>query len=107
MRGLYRVADALLFPSRAEGFGIPPLEAAVVGIPAFIAETPALDELPLESAVRFEPGIDPGELAGRILARLRAGEPLRADRRRVWSAYRWERIYENSIRPLLERPDTD
>jgi glycosyltransferase involved in cell wall biosynthesis len=41
---LYREADALLFPSLYEGFGLPPLEAATFGTPAFVSDRGALPE---------------------------------------------------------------
>ena len=41
-------ADALLFPSVAEGFGLPPLEAYAAGTVALVADYPAHNEVPLE-----------------------------------------------------------
>ena len=41
-------ADALLFPSIAEGFGLPPLEAYAAGTIALVADSPAHNEIPLE-----------------------------------------------------------
>tara|TARA_B100000767_G_scaffold268242_1_gene288198 strand:- start:5539 stop:6570 length:1032 start_codon:yes stop_codon:yes gene_type:complete len=41
-------ADALLFPSVAEGFGLPPLEAYAAGTIALVADAPAHNEIPLE-----------------------------------------------------------
>lgn len=41
-------ADALLFPSVAEGFGLPPLEAYAAGTVALVADAPAHNEIPLE-----------------------------------------------------------
>ena len=40
-------ADALLFPSIAEGFGLPPLEAMAAGTIALVADAPAANEIPL------------------------------------------------------------
>ena len=40
-------ADALLFPSIAEGFGLPPLEAYAAGTVALVADAPAGNEIPL------------------------------------------------------------
>src|SRR5262249_8609058 len=44
LANFYQMADALLFPSTQEGFGIPVLEAGLVGIPAFCADIPPLRE---------------------------------------------------------------
>ena len=41
-------ADALLFPSVAEGFGLPPLEAYAAGTIALVADAPAHNEIPLQ-----------------------------------------------------------
>ncbi len=40
-------ADALLFPSIAEGFGLPPLEAMAAGTIALVADAPAANEIPM------------------------------------------------------------
>ena len=40
-------ADALLFPSVAEGFGLPPLEAYAAGTVALVSDAPAHNEIPL------------------------------------------------------------
>ena len=46
--GALQHADALLFPSIAEGFGLPPLEAYAAGTVALVADAPAHNEVPLE-----------------------------------------------------------
>ncbi len=43
--GYYQHSDALLFPSVAEGFGLPPLEAMASGCPVFVADMPAHNEV--------------------------------------------------------------
>lgn len=54
---LYAKALALVFPSRNEGFGLPPLEALAHGIPVVAARSSCLPEVLGEaSAVFFEPG---------------------------------------------------
>lgn len=42
---LLRGARALLFPSHAEGYGLPPLEAAALGVPVIASPLPVLREL--------------------------------------------------------------
>ena len=43
--GYYQHCDALLFPSIAEGFGLPPLEAMASGCPVRVADLPAHNEV--------------------------------------------------------------
>jgi len=44
-------ADALLFPSVAEGFGLPPLEAMAAGTIALVGDAPAANEIPLSEHI--------------------------------------------------------
>jgi len=44
LAALYRQASLFLFPSRSEGFGLPPLEAAAAGTPVLVADAAALPE---------------------------------------------------------------
>ncbi len=42
---LYTMAELFLFPSRYEGFGMPPLEAMACGTPALVADNSSLPEI--------------------------------------------------------------
>lgn len=97
----YRLADAIFLPSREEGFGIPILEAALVGMPIFCADIPSLREIASERATYFSPDADPKKLAVRIATQLRADSVYRLGQR-VRENYTWESIYSNQISPLLE-----
>jgi glycosyltransferase involved in cell wall biosynthesis len=66
---LYRNAFAFVFPSLYEGFGLPPLEAAVVGCPSIVSDIPVMHELLDTDALYFDPR-SPSELAGRMLTLL-------------------------------------
>ena len=52
---LMRRARALVFPSRYEGFGLPPLEAMWQGTPAIVSNAGALGELCRDAALQVEP----------------------------------------------------
>ena len=52
---LYRGADALLFPSRHEGFGLPALEAMACGTPVVAAAAGALPEVLGEAGMLVDP----------------------------------------------------
>ncbi len=58
---LYRAADAVIFPSRWEGFGNPPIEAAIHRVPAAVGRYPVADEL-LGLGFRWLPTDDSGPL---------------------------------------------
>ncbi len=49
---LYAGALALVMPSRAEGFGLPPLEAAVRGVPSIVSDLPVFRETLGDAAMR-------------------------------------------------------
>lgn len=51
----YRAADLFVYPSKAEGFGIPPLEAAALGIPVICSNTSAMSDFTFFGATHIDP----------------------------------------------------
>jgi glycosyltransferase involved in cell wall biosynthesis len=98
---LYTLADALIFPSQQEGFGIPVLEAGLARLPAFCADIPSLRETGDGLAHYFDPRADPSEVAALIATVLETDRPGLL-RRRVRRDYTWSRIFRDRIIPLLE-----
>ncbi|MCZ2128075.1 MAG: glycosyltransferase [Anaerolineales bacterium] len=97
---LYRVADALFFPSREEGFGIPLLEAGFSHLPAFCADIPPLKKIGADDAFFFSPDDDPAQVA-RLVADYFNASPTARLAVRARSAFRWEALYREHIAPLL------
>jgi glycosyltransferase involved in cell wall biosynthesis len=62
---LYRAAQALVFPSRYEGFGVPPLEAMACGCPVASTLSGSLREVCGAAVVVLDPD-DPEQMAGAI-----------------------------------------
>jgi glycosyltransferase involved in cell wall biosynthesis len=74
---LVRHARVFVYPSFAEGFGMPVLEAMASGVPVVTSDTTALAEVAAEAALTADPG-NPKAIAGRIEQLLPDG-PLRRD----------------------------
>jgi glycosyltransferase involved in cell wall biosynthesis len=96
---VYTMAEALVFPSLVEGFGLPPLEAMACGTPVIISDAPALVEVADDAAV-VVPSADPEALCG-VMAQVAADPALRADlvargRRRA-EQFHWSRCAEATV----------
>jgi glycosyltransferase involved in cell wall biosynthesis len=51
----YRAAALFVYPSKAEGFGIPPLEAAAIKIPVLCSDSSAMSEFSFFGDAHFDP----------------------------------------------------
>jgi len=93
LRCFYESAAAFIFPSRHEGFGLPPLEAMACGTPVVTSNVSSLPEVAGDAAVLVNPG-NVFDIARGIRDAL-TDEPLRAElvrRGRVQAArFSWER----------------
>ncbi|MBI2099512.1 glycosyltransferase family 4 protein [Candidatus Uhrbacteria bacterium] len=103
---LYKNAEAYVFPSLEEGFGLPGLEAVARGIPVIASERGALPEIYGNAALYFNPD-KVGELAGAIAKIRRESEfrikMIREGNERV-KRFQWEEaarqtfdIYKNAL----------
>lgn len=100
VRSLYQVSDALFFPSKGEGFGLPLLEAVMHRLPVFCTDIAAHREVGGRDAVRFPLASTPEQVAGRIVRAMEAGQ-WRLARRRVYARHAWSRICKDYLEPLL------
>ncbi|HUT20251.1 MAG TPA: glycosyltransferase family 1 protein [Anaerolineae bacterium] len=78
---LYREAEALLFPSLYEGFGLPPLEALSCGTPAIVSDRSSLPEVVNGGGLCVDPE-DTGALTA-AMERLLRDAPYRTQLRRA------------------------
>ncbi len=86
LRGLYAGAQMFVFPSLAEGFGLPPLQAMACGVPVIASDIPTLREVLGDAALYIDP-YDVSEMSGTVVrlsrdpaerSRLAAAGPARA-----------------------------
>jgi len=73
---LYRSAELFVFPSRHEGFGLPPLEAMACGTPVITTDADSLPEVVGDAAYTIDPD-NFREMGGSMIALLT--EPATAD----------------------------
>ncbi len=93
LRALYRGAKLFVYPSRYEGFGIPPLEALACGAPVIATRTGSIPEYAEGAALLVDPG-DRDALREAIARALRSRalrDELRAAGPQRAAGYRWER----------------
>ena len=98
---LFRVSDVMFMPSHREGFGMPVVEAGLVGLPVFCAAIPAGEEIGGEDVTTFAADSDPAEVASRLAAWAEASAVHRL-RSRVRQSLTWDQLFRREILPLLE-----
>ncbi|HPB30296.1 MAG TPA: glycosyltransferase family 1 protein [Candidatus Sumerlaeota bacterium] len=89
---LYQEADVFCYPSRNEGFGLPPLEAMASGVPVVAGDSSSLPEVVGKAGILADPD-DPRAIAQGIAEALEPGrgsEMREAGRARA-RTFTWER----------------
>lgn len=101
---LYRGAVAFLFPSRYEGFGLPPLEAMACGTPVVGSDAASLPEVVGDAGVLVDP--DDAEGMAGALIQLVEDSAFHAELRRRALAqaarFSWERTARETLRAYRE-----
>jgi glycosyltransferase involved in cell wall biosynthesis len=99
LAALYTLAEALVFPSWLEGFGLPPLEAMACGTPVISSDRPAMTEVLGDAALYADPR-RPGEWAEQIERLVLDGARWEEMRRRGLeraARYSWERAARETL----------
>lgn len=96
---LYNMADVFAFPSFAEGFGVPPLEAMACGVPVITSNTSSLPEVVGDAGLLIDPH-NTGALSAAIM-RILEDKQLQEDLRQKG----YERVklftWQESARKML------
>lgn len=86
---LYKSASLFVFPSFAEGFGIPPLEAIEYGCPLLCSNSTAMEEFGLPEAITFSPdNLD--ELKRKMLEQLSNPYDIGLSKKNIMAKYDWQ-----------------
>ncbi len=101
---LYHLADAFIYPSTYEGFGIPVVEAMASGTPAITLDNTALSETATGAAYLAPDGSVPS--LARALDEVLTDASLRRELRERGleraGRYRWDRIARETMEVLIE-----
>ena len=97
---LYRLADAFVFPSLYEGFGLPPLEAMASGTPVLTSNVSSLPEVVGDAAILINP-YDPRSIADGM-RRLLTDATLRQDLKARGLARSHQFSWDRSVSRICE-----
>jgi len=95
---LYRAADAFVYPSLYEGFGLPPLEAMASGTPVITSNTTSLPEVVGEAALLVDPASeeDIAQAMLRLVSDAGLRDELRARGLIRASGFSWQKAAEQT-----------
>lgn len=100
LTSLYRGAACFVYPSRYEGFGLPPVEALALGCPVIASRLPSIEEACGDAVLYVSPD-DPRELAG-LLERVTSDDALRTSMRAKGHARTAQLTWRATAVKLLE-----
>lgn len=100
LRLLYAGASLFVYPSREEGFGLPPLEAMAMGVPVISYRTSSLPEVVGNAAILIDPPFTPERLARaieQVLGDDRVSGTLIARGQARIGQWTWDEIAEQTL----------
>ena len=102
LKQYYVFADALVFPSLYEGFGLPPLEAMACGCPVIVSNAASLPEVCGDAALYFDP-YRPEDIADKIMILLN-DNALKAELKKKGKEralyFTWDKSAQETIRVI-------
>ncbi|MFZ5366143.1 MAG: glycosyltransferase family 4 protein [Patescibacteria group bacterium] len=96
---LYRQAEAFVFPTLSEGFGLPGLEAMAAGCPVICSDIPVLREIYGEAAEYFNP-LNPKDMAEKIrkvIRDTRTRKTLVENGLKQVKKYSWQKLVRQTL----------
>ncbi len=99
LTALYRQAVAFVFPSLAEGFGLPPLEAMSQGCPVIASRASCLPEVLGEAALYFDPAVPDSLLSAwqKITTDNKLAAELKAKGKERARSFSWQKMAEQTL----------
>lgn len=107
LANLYRSASLFVYPSSAEGFGIPLLDAGLFGLPVISSNKTAMTEVAMDTAIYFDPDkLDAEVNLANLIARHFGDEPIPrptlAERKAHLKAFSWASAAEALLQAVGE-----
>lgn len=100
LREIFRVCDILFMPSHREGFGMPVIEAGLIGMPVFTTRIPAAQEIGGQNVTVFSGEDTPDKVAETLLQWVRSNATQQL-KRHIRQNYTWQAIFRQNILPML------
>ncbi len=96
---VYSAAELFVFPSLAEGFGLPPLEAMACGTPCVVSNSSSLPEVTGSAALLFDPtSLDAFEdCVMRVLTQPELYQTLREAGLKQAGRFSWQRAADETV----------